>query len=685
MAFAYTKLMQAMVAAGVVTPTDPYFNLVTLLLPGNGTNGAQNNTFLDSSSNNFTITRNGNTTQGTFSPFSQTGWSNYFNGSSQLSTVANPNLAFGTGAITFECWINTLSTNNMGMWGTTNESQWTANSYAFNYYNGDIILWNNSTLWSIAVGTLHDGNWHHVAIVRNGTTWQVFADGVSKGTTTTEGSRDLGNNAWRVAIGQVEPSGADTRFFIGYLSNMRVSNTAIYTSNFTPSTTPLTTTSQGVSSSNVKFLSLQSNRFVDNSTNATTFTTYGTPSVQAFSPFAPTAAYSASTVGGSGYFDGSGDYLTAGAVTDWVFLNNFNVDFTVSFWLFHPSASTSYGIISTGWNTTEVGFNIVVNNSGNNIITTFFTRGVSGSAASFDSSANLVPNAWNYVTITYTTSSKTVAFYINGAASGSGSNTGFAYSSSNPAFTLNVGRSIGGTAGSINNLNGYLSGLRILNGSIGSTTLPTEPPTNITNTSILLNFTNAGITDATAKNDLETVGNASISTTQSKFGGGSMYFDGTGDYLLLPSSENLGFGTGDFTIEGWLYLNATSAYSTIISNRADANDATTGRYSVAIRSSTFEFYSATGAVVASGTVSTSTWTHFAVTRASGSVRLFLGGTQQGSTTSFTTSLVTRTTSVGANNAGTEAINAYIDDLRITKGYARYTANFTPTTTTFPLQ
>ena len=61
---------------------DPYFEYTTLLLSGNGTNGAQNNTFLDGSTNNFTITRNGNATQGTFSPFSQTGWGNYFNGSS---------------------------------------------------------------------------------------------------------------------------------------------------------------------------------------------------------------------------------------------------------------------------------------------------------------------------------------------------------------------------------------------------------------------------------------------------------------------------------------------------------------------------------------------------------------------------------------------------------------------------
>ena len=61
---------------------DPFFEQTVLLLHGDGTNGAQNNTFLDSSSNNFTITRNGNTTQGTFTPFSLAAgeWSNFFYG-----------------------------------------------------------------------------------------------------------------------------------------------------------------------------------------------------------------------------------------------------------------------------------------------------------------------------------------------------------------------------------------------------------------------------------------------------------------------------------------------------------------------------------------------------------------------------------------------------------------------------
>ena len=72
-------IMNMLVAAKttIAAAIDAYFNNTTLLLNTSSTNGAQNNTFLDSSTNNFTITRNGNTTQGTFTPFSQTGWSNF--------------------------------------------------------------------------------------------------------------------------------------------------------------------------------------------------------------------------------------------------------------------------------------------------------------------------------------------------------------------------------------------------------------------------------------------------------------------------------------------------------------------------------------------------------------------------------------------------------------------------------
>ena len=96
--------------AGNVVITDQYFNYTTLLLPGNGTNGANNNTFIDSGTANsgvgFSITRNGNTTQGTFTPFSQTGWSNYFDGTDDYLSVADSAvLRPGAGAFTLEAWI----------------------------------------------------------------------------------------------------------------------------------------------------------------------------------------------------------------------------------------------------------------------------------------------------------------------------------------------------------------------------------------------------------------------------------------------------------------------------------------------------------------------------------------------------------------------------------------------------
>ena len=88
-------------------PTDPNFKQVSLLLHGDGTNGAQNNTFLDSSTNNFTVTRNGNTTQGTNTPFSQAAgaWSNYFGGSSYFTLPSNAAFALDGGNFTFEFWI----------------------------------------------------------------------------------------------------------------------------------------------------------------------------------------------------------------------------------------------------------------------------------------------------------------------------------------------------------------------------------------------------------------------------------------------------------------------------------------------------------------------------------------------------------------------------------------------------
>jgi len=210
--------------------------------------------------------------------------------------------------------------------------------------------------------------------------------------------------------------------------------------------------------------------------------------------------------------------------------------------------------------------------------------------------------------------------------------------------------------------------------------------TAVTNTKLLLNFTNAGIYDGTMKNNLETVGGASVSTSVVKYGSGSMYFDGTGDYLKLPSNALYAFGTGAYTIEFWIYpsslaagsyhvigANATNGIVVIISNAKVALN----KYGV-------------GDVLAYNTaLTTSTWSHVAVVREStgtNQTKIYVNGTSVATGTDSNDWTVTTNFGVGANTSdGSQAINGYLDDLRVTKGIARYTQNFIPPSVALPRQ
>jgi hypothetical protein len=229
-------------------------------------------------------------------------------------------------------------------------------------------------------------------------------------------------------------------------------------------------------------------------------------------------------------------------------------------------------------------------------------------------------------------------------------------------------------------MNGYISGLKYTNGTAESISVPTEPPTATTNVALLTNFTNAGIYDATSKNDLETVGNAQISTTQSKWGGSSISFDGTGDWLLIPDQSPQRIGTGNFTIEMWVYRNSSGTYGL-----AGKGTGTTG-WLVSLNSSNqvvFTYGSST--ITSSGTVSATTWTHIAVVRegtSTNQTKIYINGTNDGTGTVSTDFNQTNSMYIGADRTGGSAANAYVQDVRITN-YARYTANFTAPTAAFP--
>ena len=176
------------------------------------------------------------------------------------------------------------------------------------------------------------------------------------------------------------------------------------------------------------------------------------------------------------------------------------------------------------------------------------------------------------------------------------------------------------------------------------------------------------------------VGNSQISTAQSKFYGSSILFDGTGDWLTVSPTTDLVFDAGAFTVEFWFYANSLSAtlYASFIGFNAGISTSTGGAY---VRSNGVFMYGSAGTLTGGGTVSTSTWHHYAATRSGNTLRVFLNGVQQ-ATATVTGNYISGGSEfrVGDDNdPSNPAFNGYMNDLRITKGVARYTANFTPPT------
>lgn len=654
---------------------DPYFNLTSLLLHGDGTNATQNNTFLDSSTNNFTITRNGNPTQGTISPYGNN-WSNYFDGSGDyLSIGSNAAFSPGTGDFTLETFVylNALPSTNSIIPFAQNDAVGTSTNdkFWFGILNDagtlKLTLGRHGTSTRSTVNwTPSIGVWYHVAVSRQSGTTLLFIDGIQQTVTdsTAFNGVSLGQNGF--AFGAIS-----TPYYLnGYLSNLRyVIGTAQYTSTFTPPTSPLTAVA------NTSLLTCQSNRLVDNSSNNFTITRNGDVSVQKFSPFSPTAAYSSGSFGGSGYFDGSGDYLTIANNTAF---NLSGTTYTIEGWI-NPNGN--YSAYRT----------IIAKRSGDTAATNsweVYLRISSGvlsfyNATNYESSVTPTANAWNYFAAVF--DGTNINLYLNGSrvlqsAITNADTNATIYVGSYPTYS--------------ENFIGYISDLKITKGSAlysGTTmSVPTSPLTSSDNTSLLLNFTNAAIRDNTGFNNLETVGNAQISTAQSKFGGSSMYFDGTNDYLASISQTNA-FGSENFTIESWCYFIDGTAnalrmiwtnYNTWTSQSIffGKHTAYSGKVTLWVNN-----YSASAPLLVDPNLPpANSWVHYAAVRNGSSWTLYRDGTSVATGTYSGVATTNTLSQVGGNSeaSGTYSMYGYLDDFRITKGLARYTTNFTPPTEPF---
>jgi len=182
------------------------------------------------------------------------------------------------------------------------------------------------------------------------------------------------------------------------------------------------------------------------------------------------------------------------------------------------------------------------------------------------------------------------------------------------------------------------------------------------------------------------VNQAQIDTAQKKFGTASGLFDGT-DYITAPDSADWNFGTGDFTIDFWIRFNSilgTNKQNFLYQQTADQEN-----YMYFFLESGVELgfrcmvaASLVITVEKSWTPSTNTWYHVALTRSTNSWRMFVDGIQIGTTTTDADAIadLTSVLSIGGGTgvpAGTVGHDGWLDEFRISKGVARWTANFTP--------
>ena len=212
-------------------------------------------------------------------------------------------------------------------------------------------------------------------------------------------------------------------------------------------------------------------------------------------------------------------------------------------------------------------------------------------------------------------------------------------------------------------------------------------PGNDSDTKLLIhsNTTNGdtAFNDESASNH-EIIKNGGITHSDAitaQFGTSSIYFDGTDDSLALPADHaDWDFGSGNFTIDAWVYVIETGGM--LISKYREGVDATFYIIINPTNWSTYFYTSGTdGYITANITPDLNAWTHVAIVRDGDILKLYINGVEEasGSMTGALTHGTTSALTIGSNDNTTPSQfhHGYLDEIRISKGIARWTANFTP--------
>jgi hypothetical protein len=652
----------------------------------------QSNRFIDTSQNNFTVTKNGDVVVSSESPFSPAytqstpiSYSVSFDGTGDtISTPFTSAISVSTGDFTMEAWCYPTTTTNGvdSIWGSGNYS---------------VMLYHNGTAWTLEVGdgggnyftiagTASLNEWHHMAVTRSGSTFNLWIDGVSAGTGTTASAL---KNSGTLVIG----GNGNGQNFTGYMSNFRlVKGTAVYTGNFARPILPLTLSGNteiysNVANVNTTFAAANTRILtchaasIFNAGNAlySNVDIAGDAKPLMGNPFGFNSPilvdYAPNIFGGSVYFDGKGDWLTLPSST----LYNLVGDFTVEAWVYPTKQNggtwTVIDARASGATAAAWIFNLGVSSGTYRV--NFYT------GTSYTGSAVIPTNVWTH--IAFERNGSALTGYVNGARDYY--NASFGTGAVSPGATA---PRIGSKDQGINSdyeLMGYISDFRFTNsvalykGPFVPPQIPLQPSGN---TTVMLDFTDAAVKDYTMRNNMETMGDLEVVTASSKFGGSSLYFDGTGDYGNISLVSNtLILGTSDFTTEMWInpYSNTTTTYPMTIGSEA------AGRFSLILingRLNVNLYGAPTANLTLNGPIiPANLWSHIAVVRANANIRGYYNGNVLPNVTYSTSSVIGNgPLRLGADSTGQNNFFGFMDEVRITAN-ARYTANFTPAIAVLP--
>ena len=602
------------------------------------------------------------------------------------------------------------------------------------------------------VSGLITNGWAHVALIKNSGMIFAYLNGVLK--SSVADTSTFSNTKFFVG------STFDPYYFQGYINNLRlvtgapsiVTNLIPNSIPFLPTTTALSTTSQGVSAGNVTLLTAQSATIVDNSTSPLTLTNSASAvtTTNAYIPFASTYSY---------FFNGTTQYLTAPTGTAFQFPG----DFTIECWVYSSTGAgqaSGSGIFDT--RTTNVGsataILLYLPSSG---YINFYVNSVN-----YASNTLLGSNIWAHIALVR--SGTIITLFQNGIPVAIA--TGMTFNFSNGYCW--IGALAGAPATSF--WAGYISNLRIVKSAVytmpsTSFSAPTSN-TSITNSTVqLLTAQSATIVDNSINGfSLTNTGTVTAGNSIIPFSGTYSYqFNGT-NYLTATSSTSFNMATYDFTIESWIYLtsynygipaalltaqspyiydnspnrfsftnnglvgissttipfantysyqfNGTTQYLTIPSTASFSfgnNDFTVeawvyaaapnGTYVATLDRTVFGGFSAsspaffcflvsntnqpaiwngTTQYTSSISAQTTTWTHVAWVRNNNTLTIYVNGqvglTQGSYTTSFTTN---STWYIGRDDTANDRyFSGNISNLRVINGRALYTTAFTPSTT-----